>query len=81
MHDRGKLVAVVSIDLSNAFDVVQHHLLLAKLKAYGVGERSCALLKDYLTETTTSHVWRYFFQMEMREMRRSSRECDETYVL
>ena len=81
MHDRGKLVAVVSIDLSNAFDVVQHDLLLAKLKAYGVEQRSCGLLKDYLTETTTSHVWRYFFQMEMREMRSSSRECDETYVL
>ena len=45
MRDR----AVVSMDLSKAFDVIQHGLLLAKLKAYGVGEGSCALLKDYLS--------------------------------
>ena len=37
------------MDLSKAFDVIQHDLLLAKLKAYGVGEGSCALLKDYLS--------------------------------
>ena len=47
MRNRGELVAIVSIDLSQAFDVVKHDLLIAKLKAYGVGERSCALLKDY----------------------------------
>ena len=37
------------MDLSKAFDVIQHNLLLAKLKAYGVGERSFALFKDYLS--------------------------------
>jgi len=49
MRDRGELVTVVSMDLSKAFDVIQHDLLLVKLKAYGVGEESCALLKDYLS--------------------------------
>ena len=49
MRDRGELVAVVSMDLSKAFDVIQHDLLIAKLKAYGIGEGSCALLKDYLS--------------------------------
>ena len=49
MRDRGELVAVVSMDLSKALDVIQHDLLLAKLKAYGVGEESCTLLKDYLS--------------------------------
>ena len=49
MRDRGELVAIVSMDLSKAFDVIQHHLLLAKLKAYGVGEGRYALLKDYLS--------------------------------
>jgi len=32
MRDRGELVAVVSMELSKAFDVIQHDLLLAKLK-------------------------------------------------
>ena len=49
MRDRGELVAIVSMDLSKDFDVLQHDLLLAKLKAYGVGEGSCALLKNYLS--------------------------------
>ena len=49
MRDRGELVAIVSMDLSKAFDVIQHDLLLAKLKAYGVGEESCALLKNYFS--------------------------------
>lgn len=47
--NRGELLALVSINLSETFNVIQHDLLLAKLKAYGVGERSCALLKDYLS--------------------------------
>ena len=48
MQDNGELVAVVAMDLSKAFDVIQHDLLLAKLNAYGVEEKSCALLRDYL---------------------------------
>ena len=38
MRDRGEVLAVLSIDLSRAFDVVQHELLLAKLKPYDAGE-------------------------------------------
>ena len=44
------MVAIVSMDLSKVFNVIQHDLLLAKLKAYGVDEGSCALLKDYFSE-------------------------------
>ena len=49
MHGDGQLVAIVSMDLSKAFDVIQHPLLLAKLKAYGLDEDSCTLLRDYLS--------------------------------
>ena len=50
MRGRGELVAVLFTDLSKAFDDIQHPLLLAKLKAYGVDLESCALLKDYLSD-------------------------------
>ena len=49
MRDDGQLVAIVSMDLSKAFDVIQHPLLLAKLKAYGLDEDRCTLLRGYLS--------------------------------
>ena len=47
MRDTQELVAIVSMYLSKAFDVIQHDVLLAKLKAYAEG--SCALHKDNLS--------------------------------
>ena len=38
MRDMGELVAVVFMDLSKAFDVIQYPLLLSKLRAYGMDE-------------------------------------------
>ncbi len=38
-RDNKELVAVISIDLSKAFDTISHDLLLAKLKAYGMTEQ------------------------------------------
>ena len=52
MHDRGELVAVVSLDLSKAFDVIKYLLLLSKLRAYGMYDKSCALIRNYLSSTT-----------------------------
>ena len=49
MRDRGELVAVVSMDLSKAFDAIQYSLFLCKLKAYGMDDKSCALLSHYLS--------------------------------
>ena len=37
------------MDDSKAFDVVQDNLLLAKLKAYGAGERGFELFKDFFS--------------------------------
>ena len=49
MRDDGQLVRIVSMDLSKAFDVIQHPLLLAKFKAYGLDKDSCALFRHYLS--------------------------------
>ena len=47
--DRKELVAVVSMDLSKAFDTIPDPLPLAKLKAYSLSNSACALFADYLS--------------------------------
>ena len=42
------LVVVVFMDLYKAFDVIQYPLLLSKLRAYGMDDKSCALIRNYL---------------------------------
>ena len=50
MRDRCELVAIVSVDLSEAFDVIQCPLLVSNLKAaYGMNDASCALLRNSLS--------------------------------
>ena len=38
------------MDLSKAFDRLNHELLLAKLKAYGLDSNSVTFTKSYLTD-------------------------------
>ena len=52
MRDRGELVAVVSMDLSKAFDVIQYPPLLSKLRDCGMDDKSCALIRNYLSGRT-----------------------------
>ena len=40
------------MDLSKAFDVIQYALLLSKLRAYGMDDKSCALIRNYLSSRT-----------------------------
>ena len=47
--DNNEIVAVVSMDLSKTFDTIPHQSLTAKLRAYGIDDRGCELLSNYLT--------------------------------
>jgi len=47
--DNKKLAGTVAIDLSKAFDIMPHGLLIAKLHAYGFGLGACKFLWSYLS--------------------------------
>ena len=46
--DKGEVPLAIFIDLSKAFDTLDHEILLYKLKCYGLTEKSINLLKCYL---------------------------------
>ena len=47
--DKGEVPLAIFIDLSKAFDILDHDILLYKLKCYGLTGNSINLLKCYLT--------------------------------
>ena len=47
--DNGNMVGVMMVDLSAAFDMVDHSLLLQKLQLFGLDDRAVAWMKSYLT--------------------------------
>ena len=46
--DKGEKIGVIRMDLSKAFDTINHSLLLAKLDAYGFSRTSLKLMQNYL---------------------------------
>ena len=46
--DNGAYVSVLFMDLSKAFDTINHDLMLAKLKAYGFSTNALNLMHSYL---------------------------------
>ena len=47
--NKGKTVGSVMLDISKAFDLIPHNLLLDQLRAYGLSTQSLNLIKDYLS--------------------------------
>ena len=50
MLDNHGYAGAILMDLSKAFDTINHELLLAKLNAYGFEKTALKLIKGYLTE-------------------------------
>ena len=48
--DNKELAGAILMDLSKAFDCIDHNLLIAKLAAYGLGHDALKLIKSYLTK-------------------------------
>ena len=47
--DKGGFVCAIFMDLSKAFDTMNHDLLIAKLGAYGFQEDALVFMKSYFT--------------------------------
>ena len=48
--DQGGMFAAVLMDLSKAFDTINHELLIAKLHAYGFEKSALSIVNDYLSD-------------------------------
>ena len=47
---KGGIAGAIMMDLSKAFDTLNHELLIAKLEAYGFDKSALAILLSYLSD-------------------------------
>jgi hypothetical protein len=50
--DQGRIAALISIDLSAAFDLCDHKIMVDKLEHYGIRNRSLEWFRSYLSDRT-----------------------------
>ena len=48
--DEGGVTGAILMDLSKAFDTINHELMIAKLEAYGFGEDALHIVQSYLSD-------------------------------
>ena len=53
--DKQNIAGGILTDLSNAFDCLNHNLLIAKLEAYGFGNSALRFVYNYLKERKTKN--------------------------
>ena len=52
--DNGKMNSVVFLDIKEAFDTVNHEILLQKLSCYGIKDQELMFFQSYLYNRTQS---------------------------
>ena len=52
--DNGNMVCVMMVDLSAAFDMVDHNILLKKLEQFGLDSKAIAWTESYLSGRSQS---------------------------
>ena len=57
MFDQNKVAIETSIYLSKAFDLVDHYILLSKLKRYGIHETALQWFNSYLSDRENFVSW------------------------
>ena len=56
--NNSKAIGAVFIDLTKAFDLINHKILLQKLKVYGIDDNCVSFFKSYLANRTQSVYFR-----------------------